>query len=672
MNAVADIIAFTPYDRITLDTVDYDFVKVTSEGYTLRKSETDLFASFTFQQMSEFERSPLYRLSRDHYRLGALNARERSGVDEFAMIPQWEHPKIIWKYEICTRVYALVKSGRASMSNEGLKEALALIKPEILALDCAIIPPRGAKKSKRSKKNAKPKKVYGGSSDERRIMVSYRSVQRWIAILEDCDWDIQALREGRYRSGNRFEQHPAEIEELLHEHARAFASQARPTVEHQFGLLEQAVNKLNKARVAAGKKAFAKPSKRRFKKEIDELGAFFVYARRHSLIAAQRKFAGQDQGFQATRIGERIEIDGWHVSLQTLLIKARVWKQLDDETRKKVGNARPWLILALDRASRVVLAMRLVEQINSAEAIATNRVETRALIVTGKTGAGKSSLLSRVFTNHPSFAGYGVPGSGCPAITVGTPSPCTQKALGLEILNALGYPISANKTQAYVYAMVRERLQRLGIVVLHLDEVHNLLESASDRDIREIRKLLKNFMTSDTWPVVLVLSGLPEIVPFFEGRAERDEDGRLRPDTKGEVRRRSLFVHLRSLSLPGDVAMVCAAFQDIVSVTGLHLPPNLKTEIVPRAIHAAMYELGTTLQLAQEAISFAIAAGAQELGIQHFARAYRVRAGCADVMNPFVAARWQTLDCSLVLKKNQDEAEAASQAFELKNEKNAR
>ena len=41
-------------------------------------------------------------------------------------------------------------------------------------------------------------------------------------------------------------------------------------------------------------------------------------------------------------------------------------------------------------------------------------------------------------------------------------------------------------------------------------------------------------------------------------------------------------------------------------------------------------------------------------------------------MNPFAAVRWQTLDCSLVLKKNQDEAEAASQAFELKNEKNVR
>jgi hypothetical protein len=277
-----------------------------------------------------------------------------------------------------------------------------------------------------------------------------------------------------------------------------------------------------------------------------------------------------------------------------------------------------------------------------------------------------------MFANHPRFAGYGVPGAGCPAITIGTPSPCTPKALGLEILSALGYPISASRTQAYIFATVRERLQRLGILVLHLDEVHNVLESASEREIREIRKVLKTFLVSDTWPVVLILSGLPQIVKFFEGLAETDDEGQRRADTKGEVRRRSQFIHLRSLSVPGDVAMVYAAFQDIASVTGLGLASNLKSDVVPRAIHAGIYELGTTMQLAQEAISHAIAAGAQELDIQHFARAYRSRAGCADVMNPFVAIRWQALDCTLVLKKNQDEAEAAIQAIELKNARNVR
>lgn len=301
-----------------------------------------------------------------------------------------------------------------------------------------------------------------------------------------------------------------------------------------------------------------------------------------------------------------------------------------------------------------------------------NRMETRALVVTGRTGAGKSSLLSRMFANHPGFTGYGIPHSQCPAITIGTPSPCTPKALGLEILRALGYPMSASRTQAYIFSMVRERLQQRGILALHLDEVHNVLENASERDVREIRKVFKTFMASDASPVVLVLSGLPQIASFFEGLAETDDDGQTRADTKGEVRRRSQFIHLRSLSLPGDIAMVFAALQDIASVTGLSFATNIKSEVVPRLIHAGMLELGTTLQLTHEAIGNAIAANAQQLNIQHFARAYQARTGCADSVNPFIAIRWEALDCTLVLKKTQAEAEAASHALELRNARKLR
>ncbi|MGO4738027.1 ATP-binding protein [Bosea sp. 2KB_26] len=301
-----------------------------------------------------------------------------------------------------------------------------------------------------------------------------------------------------------------------------------------------------------------------------------------------------------------------------------------------------------------------------------NRVETRALVVTGKTGAGKSSLLSRMFSNHPAFKGYGTPRSGCPAVTIGTPSPCTPKALGLEILRVLDYPLAAQRTQSYIFSRARDRLQHRGILVLHFDEVHNVLENANDREVREIRKLFKTFMVSDTWPVVLVLSGLPEIVPFFEGLAETDEEGQFRADTKGEVRRRSQFIHLRSLSLPNDIAMLFAALRDVASATGLRFAADMENRVVPRLIHAGLYELGTTMQLTHEAIAEAISTSSPELTLQHFGQAYRARTGCADSVNPFVVTQWQSLDCTLLLKRTPNEANAASLAIEIKNTRNIR
>lgn len=118
--------------------------------------------------------------------------------------------------------------------------------------------------------------------------------------------------------------------------------------------------------------------------------------------------------------------------------------------------------------------------------------------------------------------------------------------------------------------------------------------------------------------------------------------------------------------------MVFAALQDIASVTGLSFAADIKNHVVPRLIHAGLYELGSTLQLAHEAIGEAISAGAQEMTIQHFARAYRARSGCADSVNPFIVPRWETLDCTLVLRKTQAEAEAASHAVDLRNARKLR
>lgn len=285
-----------------------------------------------------------------------------------------------------------------------------------------------------------------------------------------------------------------------------------------------------------------------------------------------------------------------------------------------------------------------------------NRSETRALVLVGRTGAGKSSMISRIVSDHPAFPGFGVPGSGCRAVTVQTPSPCNPKALGLEILRVLGFPMAAERPVPAVWGRVRDRLEFLGKVVLHLDEVHNVLETANKRELTQIRTLLKAFLISPNWPVVLVLSGLPEVIPFFEGLNEPDEDGRANADTKGEVRRRAVFVNLRSLRSRHDPSMIAAAIADMARVAGMGVPADIDVKLAPRLIHAALYELGTTMQIAHEAIGLALNTKprATVLGIEHFKQAYRIRTRCSDAANPFVVVNWRKVDCTLVMRASED------------------
>ena len=290
-----------------------------------------------------------------------------------------------------------------------------------------------------------------------------------------------------------------------------------------------------------------------------------------------------------------------------------------------------------------------------------NRSETRALVLTGKTGAGKSTMVSRIISAHPAFYGFGVPHSGCRAVSVSTPSPCNPKALGLEILRVLGFPMAPERPLPAVWGRVRERLLFLGKVVLHLDEIHNVLETANVKELTQIRTLLKTFLVSPEWPVVLVLSGLPEVIQFFEGLNDPSDDGTANADTKGEVRRRAVFVDLQSLRLSKDNAMIAAALKDMATVAKMFSDGDIDVKIVPRLIHAGLYELGTSMEIAHEAIGQCLMADKHPfaLGLKHFQMAYRERTGCDDTVNPFVVINWRKVDCTLVLKASEAAAAAA-------------
>lgn len=359
-------------------------------------------------------------------------------------------------------------------------------------------------------------------------------------------------------------------------------------------------------------------------------------------------------------------IDAEPAGIEVLQDLLAVMSPKERERLEIMERVKGRILRTADRDTRTAELFRklvadLVTRIDPARPLGPgNRSQTRALVVTGMTGAGKSSILSRVIGGHPGFPGYGVPRSDCRAVSVLTPSPCNPKALGLEILRVLDYPMASERSVQAVWAKVRDRLEFLGKLVLHLDEIHNVLETANKRELKQIRTLLKTFLVSQTWPVVLILSGLPEVVSFFEGLNDPDEDGGPNADTKSEVRRRAVFMHLRSLELPADIAMVSEAIEDTARAASMVVDEETRAIIAPRLIHASLHELGTAMQLVHEAIGQGLdtTPRAAQLGVEHFRLAYRERTGCADAVNPFVAADWRKIDCRFVLKQSREMAEA--------------
>ena len=378
--AVGSRIAYGPQDRIRVGKVAYICAETDERGHRLRRvDDPEMYEAFSHEEMARIERSPGYRYDRDWFNVGKVRARERSGVEALHEIPPREQPKILWKYEYCDGYRRMRLNGAADGTNEGMTRAIAVIAQRINGLECAKVVRRvNERRTKGSpvptRKDGTPRKVRSGTEVSVREPPSYRTLQRWLAVLEECDWCATALRYNYRLCGDRTSRIEPEAHDAMCEAARGYASQARPTLAMQYERLEGAIRALNTERASMGLPPLGTPSRRRFRAEVRALDAFWTYARRHTLDAAKLKFAGVEDGPTATRVGERIEVDEWQVSLQTLVVRAGVWRHLDADARASIRRARWWAYVAIDCASRAVLAMRLVETPRAAEAVAVVRM----------------------------------------------------------------------------------------------------------------------------------------------------------------------------------------------------------------------------------------------------------------------------------------------------------
>jgi hypothetical protein len=271
---------------------------------------------------------------------------------------------------------------------------------------------------------------------------------------------------------------------------------------------------------------------------------------------------------------------------------------------------------------------------------ANNRAEGKAIMIVGGSGAGKSRLLRRTFKNHAAFPNFGVDGVWCPLISVGAPSPCTLLQLAIRILIRLGYPITRGIAENGAWLRVREQLQLQRILFLHIDDLQHVLHTLGEDEVQKVRDTLKDLMTSTDWPVQLILSGLPDLLPFV--RQDR------------QLRRRMRFMVLSQLNARHHSGFLEEAINAYANTAGLVLEVKPEDALVGRLLHAGVYEMGICLEIIGEAIESAFQRSDKTLTIKDFADGFASRNLLPDDQNPFTAYAWDALDVSLLRPKELD------------------
>lgn len=251
--------------------------------------------------------------------------------------------------------------------------------------------------------------------------------------------------------------------------------------------------------------------------------------------------------------------------------------------------------------------------------------EARGLVITGPTGAGKSTLVEKMFRDHPAFPGFRTPGSSCKVRSFTVKSPASLKSLGLDILDQLGWQENQRATDGKIWRAVNTRLVELGYSVIHLDEGQRVAQNKSDLEIKNV---------CDTWisllqqpnPMVVVLSGVETLLSVVNNHEQ-------------------CFRRFTKLSLPpltvadiDDIAGAIAAYCAEAQITFMD-----DEDLILRLIHATRSAFGLAMEHVIDAIAEALEAGDDVLTRQHFADAYGFRTGCLPHLNPFIVEAWASV-----------------------------
>ncbi|MBY5710122.1 hypothetical protein [Rhizobium leguminosarum] len=112
------------------------------------------------------------------------------------------------------------------------------------------------------------------------------------------------------------------------------------------------------SKLAPGDREYLAPPPGVLKKMIKAKGRFYLTLKRDGEKAAERLFNIVHDGLQLDRLGQRIEMDEWEANIQVLLAQAGVWESLPKKLRDLIERTtRPWITVAIDCASRCILAL---------------------------------------------------------------------------------------------------------------------------------------------------------------------------------------------------------------------------------------------------------------------------------------------------------------------------
>ncbi|KQN77507.1 ATP-binding protein [Devosia sp. Leaf64] len=273
-----------------------------------------------------------------------------------------------------------------------------------------------------------------------------------------------------------------------------------------------------------------------------------------------------------------------------------------------------------------------------------NRAPQHALVVSGATGAGKTTTLERAIRERePTLID---PDGNClKVLSAPLPSPFSAKEFARQLLNMMGTTTTGKLNEPQMWEMVSHHLRENRIGLVHFDEIQRFTTvktiGRADRSVAADRfsATINELISHPAWPVALVVSGTEETVPLWNSK------------NMDQVRRRSRFVIFEQMT-PHYYPALEASLRHYATKANLAFDINVN-DLGQRISLAGEKTVGMALEICREAVLLAAQEQAPAVTLKQLGRVYAARNGSPADENPFYVAYVGKLD----LREKRDIAE---------------
>ncbi|SFD42134.1 ATP-binding protein [Roseivivax sediminis] len=303
-----------------------------------------------------------------------------------------------------------------------------------------------------------------------------------------------------------------------------------------------------------------------------------------------------------------------------------------NETVAQAANANNGLHYPFDRGSTLRKSFSDLLSRHVGRLRGSARFEAEILVVTGLSGTGKTREITKMLDE---FNGNALPlPDGKPARVVH----CLLdrkggwKDLGRKTLKAMGYSLSerARLTQSEIWERVAFQARAQGIIGIYYDEAQHIFAGKSDNDRETILDSFKTLLKSHDWPLMLIMSGVPELGPHVR--------------SLDQVYSKVTYLHFENIDLPDDYEVVHEIVGSYALKNGLAIDDEIVShEFYHRLATAAAFRWGLLINMVIETTARAVEAGCETLSWQHFTDNWVAKTQMNQIATPFTHDGYETM-----------------------------